>query len=118
MPSLRHNLVKRIARLPKPTNVAEALQPLFEAVSNSIHATQSKFPKEVGKRGRVEVVVNTDRKKDDVWASVEDNGPGLDVDNWDAFVTTDTDHKIAIGGKGVGRLGSSSFWIKTNKSRT
>jgi hypothetical protein len=35
---------------------------------------------------------------------VEDNGFGLDTRNWEAFVTTDTDNKIQIGGKGVGRL--------------
>lgn len=104
MASLRPNLVKRIARLPKPANVADALQPLFEAVSNAIHATQARFPEDVTKQGRVVVTVATDRKKEGVWASVEDNGCGLDRENWDAFVTTDTDHKMEIGGKGVGRL--------------
>jgi hypothetical protein len=39
-----------------------------------------------------------------VWAAVEDNGLGLDEKNWEAFTTTDTDNKIKIGGKGVGRL--------------
>lgn len=29
---------------------------------------------------------------------------GLDKRNWEAFTTTDTDNKIQIGGKGVGRL--------------
>lgn len=102
--SLRPNLVKRIERLPKPTNVAGAMQPLFEAVSNAIHSTQAKFKKATAKRGRIVVTVSTDRKKDDVWASVEDNGAGLNGENWEAFKTTDTDNKIAIGGKGVGRL--------------
>ncbi len=96
--------MKRIARLPKPANVADALQPLFEAVSNAIHATQARFPTDVATKGRVVVTVSTDRKKEGVWASVEDNGRGLDEENWEAFITTDTDHKIAIGGKGVGRL--------------
>ncbi len=104
MASLRPNLVKRIARLPKPANVADALQPLFEAVSNAIHATQARFPTDVATKGQVVVTVSTDRKKEGVWASVEDNGRGLDEENWEAFITTDTDHKIAIGGKGVGRL--------------
>lgn len=36
MPSLKTNLVKEIDRLPQPTNTG-AMQPLFEAVSNSIH---------------------------------------------------------------------------------
>lgn len=50
------------------------------------------------------VTVNTNRKKGAVWARVEDNGVGLDAHNWDAFTTTDTDNKLSIGGKGVGRL--------------
>lgn len=104
MTSLRPNLVKRIERLPKPNNVAGALQPLFEAVSNAIHSTQARFKENVAVDGRVIVTVSTNRAKSNVWASVEDNGAGLDKKNWDAFTTTDTDNKIEIGGKGVGRL--------------
>ena len=104
MTSLRPNLVKRIQRLPKPTNVAAAMTPLFEAVSNAIHSTQGKFKEQVASLGEVNVVVSTNRKKDDLWATVEDNGLGLDKKNWEAFTTTDTDNKISIGGKGVGRL--------------
>jgi hypothetical protein len=104
MTSLRPNLVKRIERLPKPSNVAGAMQPLFEAISNAIHSTQARFGEEVGVKGRVIVTVSTNREKKDVWATVEDNGLGLDEKNWDAFTTTDTDNKIKIGGKGVGRL--------------
>lgn len=104
MTSLRPNLIKRIERLPKPTNVSAALLPLFEAIMNAIHSTQDKFPDTVAKDGRVTVTVSTSRKKEEVWASVEDNGVGLDDDNWEAFTTTDTDNKIKLGGKGVGRL--------------
>lgn len=104
MTSLRPNLVKRIDRLPKPTNVAAAMQPLFEAISNSIHSVQAKFGDTVQAQGRVVVTVSTNRKKENVWATVEDNGVGLDKRNWDAFTTTDTDNKLTIGGKGVGRL--------------
>src|SRR3981081_2049416 len=102
--SLRPNLVKRVERLPKPTNVAGALQPLFEAISNSIHSTQAKFRDSAPRRGKIVVTVSTNRKKEDVWATVEDNGEGLSKSNWEAFTTTDTDNKIQIGGKGVGRL--------------
>ncbi|MEO7690846.1 MAG: ATP-binding protein [Sphingomonas sp.] len=104
MTSLRPNLVKRIDRLPKPTNTAGAIQPLFEAISNAIHSTQAKFGEAVTTEGRVIVTVETNRKKQDIWAAVEDNGIGLDDRNWDAFTTTDTDNKLTIGGKGVGRL--------------
>jgi hypothetical protein len=102
--SLRPNLVKRIDRLPKPTSVAAAMQPLFEAISNAIHSVQNRFGDQVAALGKIHVTVNTDRKKEKVWASVEDNGLGLNAKNWDAFTTTDTDNKITIGGKGVGRL--------------
>ncbi len=104
MTSLRPNLVKRIQRLPKPKNVADALQPIFEAISNSIHSTQEKFGKDVSLSGKVIVIVEVKRTKENVSVTVEDNGVGLNAKNWDAFTTTDTDNKITIGGKGVGRL--------------
>jgi hypothetical protein len=104
MPSLIPNLVKRIERLPKPTNTMTALQPLFEAISNAIHSTQAKFAGHVTKRGRVTVNIEIGRKKDSVTITVEDNGVGLDKKNFEAFQTTDTDNKITYGGKGVGRL--------------
>ena len=80
------------------------MQPLFEAVSNSIHSTQGRYKANVASAGHVIVTVGINRNKDQVWASVEDNGIGLDDSNWDAFTTTDTDNKIKTGGKGVGRL--------------
>jgi hypothetical protein len=104
MPSLKPNLVKRIERLPKPTNTTGALQPLFEAMSNSIHSTQAKFGDRVADRGLIVVSITLDRKKENTRITVEDNGVGLDDDNFAAFETTDTDNKIEIGGKGVGRL--------------
>ena len=104
MTSLRPNIVKRIDRLPKPKNVTSAMQPLFEAMSNAIHSVQNRFAETVSHDGQIHVTVNTNRNKDQVWATVEDNGLGLDEKNWDAFTETDTDNKISIGGKGVGRL--------------
>jgi hypothetical protein len=80
------------------------MQPLFEAISNAIHSVQSRFGDDVVAFARINVTVNTDRRKTDVWASVDDNGSGLNDKNWEAFTTTDTDNKITIGGKGVGRL--------------
>jgi hypothetical protein len=98
------NLVRRVERLPKPFSASEAMQPLFEAISNSIHSTQESFGANVSQRGRIYVEVQTDRAKLNCGATVADNGVGLDKKNYDAFLTTDTDNKIAIGGKGVGRL--------------
>lgn len=104
MPSLKSNLVKRIDRLPKPGNAADAMQPLFEAVSNSIHSTQDRFKENVATRGRIVVTLTMARRQAPAKIIVEDNGVGLDMKNYEAFTTTDTDNKIARGGKGVGRL--------------
>jgi hypothetical protein len=98
------NLVKRIDRLPKPRRSADAMQPLFEAISNSVQATREKYGKSVGAKGRIIVSVNTNRKRLNISATVQDNGMGLDKKHFAAFLETDTDNKIAIGGKGVGRL--------------
>jgi len=91
MASLSMNLVKRVERLPKPSRAREAMQPLFEAISNSIHSTQEKFDTKVGSHGRIYVEVSTDRAKSNVSASVADNGVGLNKKHYEAFVTTDTD---------------------------
>jgi hypothetical protein len=96
MPSLRANLVKRVERLPKPSSASGALQPLFEAVSNSIHSTQSKYCEAVSKLGKVTVSVITGRRQAPVIITVEDNGVGLDDKNFEAFMMTDTDNKIRV----------------------
>ena len=104
MASMEFDLISRVQRLPRPTNVAGALLPIFEAVSNSIHATQARFGEHVATRGKVHIVAEVNRNKDAIKISVQDNGSGLDEKNWKAFRTADTGHKIEIGGKGVGRL--------------
>lgn len=104
MPSLKSNLVKRIDRLPKPANATDAMQPLFEAVSNSIHSTQDRFKDKVAIGGKIIVTLTMEGRQAPERIIVEDNGVGLDGKNYDAFTTTDTDNKIARGGKGVGRL--------------
>lgn len=104
MVSLYANLVKRVQRLPKPARTSDALQPTFEAISNAIHAIYARWGEHAPARGVVEVFVRLDKDKNNIWITVEDNGIGLDQENFDAFLTTDTDHKITFGGKGVGRL--------------
>lgn len=126
MHSLSTNLVKRVERLPKPTRTSEALLPLFEAISNAIHSTQRKFKDAVATDGKIVVTVETGRRQAPVQIIVEDNGVGLDETNFEAFTTTDTDNKIDIGGKGVGRLlwldcfekiHVESFYIATEEMR-
>jgi len=40
--------------------------------------------------------------------TVTDNGVGFNDENFDAFLTLDTEHKVAKGGRGIGRL----LWLK------
>ncbi|WCK05896.1 hypothetical protein [Agrobacterium tumefaciens] len=40
MPTLAPNVINRVDKLPKPSNIAQAMQPLFEAVSNAIFAIE------------------------------------------------------------------------------
>lgn len=98
------DIENRVYRLPKPSRASEALQPLFEAVSNSIHATESKFKGNNPERGRVSVSIAGLTGPEDLHITVEDNGIGLTDKRFEAFCTTDTDFKMRQGGKGIGRL--------------
>jgi hypothetical protein len=80
---------------------------MFEAVSNAIHAVRERLADSTAVDGRVDVYVSANRSKEDVQVIVSDNGIGLNDENFDAFLTTDTAHKIRTGGKGVGRL----YWL-------
>jgi hypothetical protein len=112
MTSLRGDVVNRVRRLPKPTQAAEALQPVFEAVSNSLHAVEDAFLDDYQARGRITVTITNPRTPADIEIIVSDNGIGLDPARFDAFCKTDTDFKMARGGKGVGRL----LWLDAFQS--
>lgn len=99
MVALKGDVVNRIRRLPKPTSAAEALQPIFEAVSNAIHAVD-----DAKTTGTVDVTIITGESASDFEAFVRDEGIGLNDERFNAFLTTDTGFKISRGGKGVGRL--------------
>nr|WP_176704618.1 ATP-binding protein [Agrobacterium sp.] len=73
-------------------------------MSNSIHSTQDRFKENVATNGKIVVTLTMARRQAPAKIIVEDNGIGLDSKNYEAFTTTDTDNKIARGGKGVGRL--------------
>ena len=104
MKSLHSNVVRRVDRLPKPRRLSDALQPLFEAISNAIHSTQERYGDQLSGKGRIDVDVQLPKGSSALTVNVSDNGVGLNEKHFDAFITTDTDNKIAIGGKGVGRL--------------
>ena len=76
MTSMRGDIVNRVRRLPKPTQAAEALQPIFEAVSNSLHAVEDAFGEQYQARGRITVTITNARTPADIEVIVSDNGVG------------------------------------------
>ncbi len=91
------------------------LLPLFEAVMNALQATQD--------GARSEPVIRIDIVRDDrallteetppiTGFRITDYGIGLNDDNFDSFNTAFSEHKLARGGKGLGRF----IWLKAFES--
>lgn len=109
------NLRNRVNKLYLPKT--KALFPLFELISNSIHAIQERkkeFKNDIkGKiiiktirNGDVEILKQTSDIEEYPINSFEviDNGIGLNEENIKSFAEFDSEKKAEIGGKGVGRL--------------
>lgn len=103
--------------------ISYPLTPIYEAVTNSLQAIMS--AKE--KRGCVKVHIireadtlfsKSDNENDRqstskiVGFTIEDNGIGFTDENFSSFETLDSEHKLKIGGKGIGRIS----WLKVFKS--
>lgn len=107
MPTLIPNIKNRVRKLPKPANASQALQPLFEAVSNAFYAIEDRYTSEGVSKGAVGIRIENLSKPDKFRVEISDTGIGLDHLRYQAFQTIDTDFKMKKGGKGVGRL----FWL-------
>lgn len=110
VPTLTPNIENRVRKLPKPSNATQGLQPLFEAVSNSIYAIEDRLGADAAK-GRILIRVTALSDPNNIEAVVSDDGIGLDALRYAAFCEIDTDFKLTKGGKGVGRL----FWLDAFK---
>jgi len=93
--------------------------PLFELISNSIHSINERKKANLMNEGEMgEILITLIRNgQPETLASipnndeypirtivVEDNGIGLNNENLTSFTEADSDHKLGIGGKGVGRF--------------
>ena len=104
----------RNTRLPR----TKPLLPLFEIVSNSIHSIEESIKAGNLKKGEGKITILCIRNgkvetlqelpEIDKYPinsfEISDNGIGLNKENLTSFVEADTDHKLDIGGKGVGRF--------------
>lgn len=101
-------------------SVNNALLPVFESVSNAIHAIedaglpmgQGKVVVEILRKGQFSLGYAEDqdrRANDPITAfTIKDNGIGFTPENMESFRTLDTQFKAERGGRGVGRL----LWLK------
>ena len=109
---MSQDFVGRVERLPLPPTEANSLMPVYEAVSNGLHAVDDRIATSGGGGGRVTVEVLRAEEGQDIRPvigfKVTDDGIGLNTENYNAFLRPDTRHKMRRGGKGVGRLG----WLK------
>lgn len=115
MPTLSTDLIGRVKRLPLKPSAMAALLPMFEAVSNGLHAITDRHGANAKEQGRLDInVLREDPGKPSspvIGFVVTDNGIGLNEENFNSFLRPDSQHKMQRGGKGVGRLG----WLKVFK---
>ena len=110
-PDFEFDLAGRVRNLSLPASPVNALIPLFEAISNALHAVEARWEDQTTSSGKIEIEVH---RRDGVEAgsvqgfTVRDNEIGLNDANWRSFRTSDSDFKVNRGGKGVGRLA----WLK------
>ncbi len=114
-PTNSTNLKNRVSKLHLPKT--KALLPLFEIISNSIHAIQEKREK-TSKNISGKILIKTIRNGEEIALkqvsdieiypinsfNIIDNGIGLDKENITSFAEFDSERKAKIGGKGIGRL--------------
>lgn len=96
--------------------VTNALFPVFEAVVNSIHSIDDLKKGDENYVGKIVVkVIRSDQtsafeevKPEISGFEIIDNGIGFTDENFKSFKTLDSDYKIDLGGRGIGRL----LWLK------
>ncbi|MEK6371222.1 MAG: ATP-binding protein [Acidobacteriota bacterium] len=108
---MKENISGRVARM--NLKAGNALYPLFEAVSNSIDAIEALHGDLSAGRIIIELLRDTTQDQLDMEADrvdpirairVTDNGIGFTAENFAAFDEADTEYKLELGGKGVGRF--------------
>lgn len=111
---MRLNLRQRVNNTSLPQS--KPLLPVLEAVVNSFHSLEEIPPGE-NKFIRITVERDTVVLEGDSSSitnspingfTIEDNGCGFTDANMASFLTSDSDHKLSRGGKGVGRF----MWLK------
>ncbi|WP_126246212.1 ATP-binding protein [Chitinophaga rhizosphaerae] len=105
------NIAGKVRNTKLPKN--KALWPLFETISNSIHAIEDNNNLKTGRititlvrNGDQEALKDLSRVEEYAIKSfiVRDNGIGFNADNYKSFLTAESDYKFEKGAKGIGRF--------------
>lgn len=104
------NIVGRVRNLNLPKN--KALWPLFEVISNAIHAIEEnkkgrgQINIRIIRQGHQEALTTLDKVEEYLVKSfiVDDNGIGFNVNNYRSFLTAESEYKVEKGAKGIGRF--------------
>ena len=117
MADLKTSLSGRLRNTSLPKT--SALFPLFEAIVNSIHAIDERVEQD-GSTSlddcRITITIirspqssfDTTKKAEIIGFKVIDNGSGFNENNFNSFLTLDSEYKASKGCKGIGRL----LWLK------
>ncbi len=97
--------INNLSLAPSPKNT---LQPMFEALMNSIHAIQERFGTDRLSSGIIDIEMTENDEGSYTGFIITDNGIGLNTNNMISFRKSDSMKKVRFGGKGVGRL----LWLK------
>jgi len=103
MPDLVSDIVGRVRRLPLTPSETNALLPLHEAFSNALHAVRERYKENAVNEGQILITILREGELVQGFI-IEDNGVGFNDDNYKSFLTPDSQKKMGLGGKGVGRL--------------
>lgn len=107
------NLRGKVHNFSLPKN--RPLVPLYEAIVKSINAIDERRKKQVSCQGKIEIEVVRERtlfaeadKNTFSGFCIRDNSIGFNEDDRSSFMEADSEYKMKIGGKGVGRF----LWLK------
>lgn len=80
------------------------LLPTLEAVSNAMHGIEARFGEDARTNGSIEIAISNVNDPEHLMISITDNGVGLDDENYTAFKTPFSGHKLQQNGRGFGRF--------------
>ena len=94
------DLTAEIQRASLPRDLEGFLFPMFEAISNALHAIEDRFGDDAPTKGKIRIVFDDEHNR----IEVQDNGEGFTLENTKHFLTPYTGNKFKRNGKGFGRF--------------